>query len=436
MWYKNISQTSNTLKHTGVLLLLLLSCVVLTAAPVYALTNAQQKVFRYGVYAYDSEINTACAAASVGSGSTGNVSTTDSQAAIAKIVIGIAKTDNLGRAGALIGLMVGLTESKLTIYANSNVPLSLTNPAKQAVGSDHDSLGVFQQRISMNWSTISSSPNDKAAVYQLMDPAYNAEAFFGSPSGSNAPSALSKGLQNVSGWQSLDPWVAAQKVQGSGTPDGSNYKVTMPTAQALLNKYWDAATAVPLPVPFTGGSTSPTGAAPISNSTCTASTTCTSTGTGVTTLSPVRQNAICFAQKEYEQWKSGALTPGDSFHKYSQGRDENWCADFVSWVYNQAQYPIDANAKDGNVPAVVSIQAAGAKNDRFHYNSAAGYTPRPGDIAIHGTSHTNLVTAVSGSAITLIGGNQVTSDFKTSSVSQYNITSSTDDGITGYVSPD
>lgn len=198
-----------------------------------------------------------------------SVDTTDAQAANAKAIIGIAKTEKLDKPGALIGLIVGIVESGLKVYANSNVPLSLNNPNKQATGSNFDSLGVFQQRVSQDWSTISNDKNNKATVDQLMNPAYNAEAFFGSPPGSSAPKQLSKGLQNHTDWASKDPWVAAQDTQISaydGHPRrennfssvyGGNYKDALGRAQALLTQYYDSAPAIPLPVPLTGGSATP-----------------------------------------------------------------------------------------------------------------------------------------------------------------------------------
>ncbi len=176
----------------------------------------------------------------------------------AKTIIGIAKTEKLGKAGALIGLMVGLAESGLRNLANSNVPVSLDNPNQQGVGSDHDSVGIFQQRPSTGWSTIAggaAADNNKDAVWQIMTPAYAAEAFFGSPQGASAPSAISKGLQNISGWQSLPPQVAAQKVQGSADSSGSNYARQQNQAQVLLDQNWDSAPAVKLPVAISGGST-------------------------------------------------------------------------------------------------------------------------------------------------------------------------------------
>ena len=168
----------------------------------------------------------------------------------AETIIGVAKTENLGQPGALIGLMVGLDESGLRSLANQNVPLSEGSPLKQGDGSNGTSLGIFQQQIVDNWSTYSSNLNDLNAINQLMTPAYSVEAFFGSPPGTNTSSALEKGLQNVIGWQTDQPWVAAQAVQRSGTASGSNYKNQMATAQSLLNSLWTSSQPVPLPVPF------------------------------------------------------------------------------------------------------------------------------------------------------------------------------------------
>jgi hypothetical protein len=253
--------------------------VILMVAPsaASALTASQVDVFNSGVYYFNTEEDTLvdfCGTGDPGAGAGGGGSTAPpSQITIdnAKIVIGVAKTDNLGKQGALIGLMVGLTESSLTNLPNQEVPVSETAPNKQSdAKGDWDSVGIMQQRVSTGWSTLapaadSSTQNDKvasrtysnshpAAVFQLMTPAYAAEAFFGAPAGSDAPRPLNTvGLQNISGWQSLQPWVAAQKVQNSGTADGSNYRAQAAKAQSLLNQYWDSSDPVPLPVPLSGG---------------------------------------------------------------------------------------------------------------------------------------------------------------------------------------
>jgi hypothetical protein len=102
-------------------------------------------------------------------------------------------------------LMVALTESSLLNQANSNVPESLAIP-NDKVGSDHNSVGLFQQQVGM-WGTAS----------ELMDPVTASKKFFAALK--NAPSG--------------DPWVRAQKVQKSAFPDGSNYQANWGRAQAI-----------------------------------------------------------------------------------------------------------------------------------------------------------------------------------------------------------
>jgi hypothetical protein len=239
-------------------------------------TRTQSNMYQQNILYYD--IASSCGSIGEIDTSSTNVSLSSSEAANAQTIIGIAKTDNVGQAGALIGLMVGLTESGLKDYANSTVPLSLTNPNAQAVGDNGASLGVFQQQITDNWSTISSDPNNAAAVNQLMTPSYEAEAFFGSPPNSNANSALSKGLLNVSGWQNMSPWLAAQAVQRSAYSDGSNYEAELSQAQSLLSQYYSSAPAIALPVALnTQSSSSNSSTAALE---CTSSTKCQNGATG------------------------------------------------------------------------------------------------------------------------------------------------------------
>ena len=72
---------------------------------------------------------------------------------------------------------------------------------------DRDSVGLFQQRPSSGWGSVE----------QIMDPAYAARAFYGGP---NSPTpGRTRGLLNISGWQSMELTVAAQRVQISAHPD-------------------------------------------------------------------------------------------------------------------------------------------------------------------------------------------------------------------------
>ncbi|MDT0181492.1 M23 family metallopeptidase [Microbacterium sp. ARD31] len=127
--------------------------------------------------------------------------------------------EGVGRQGVLIGLMAALTESTLRMLANAAHPTSLGMP-NDGVGSDHDSLGLFQMRPTSGWGTVE----------ELMDPDYQVRAFFGGPEGPNFPSPA--GLLEIAGWQSADPGSAAQAVERSAFPD--RYQDYQPVAEAIL----------------------------------------------------------------------------------------------------------------------------------------------------------------------------------------------------------
>ena len=357
---------------------------------------------------------TACDGSGLGNNNP-SVTASEFQKQNAETIIGIAKTDCLDQAAALIGLMVGMDESSLTNDANENVPLSEQNPNKEGDGDNGTSLGVFQQQIADNWSTISSNVNDTNAIAQLMTPAYAAEAFFGSPPGANVPTALQKGLQNISGWESMPPWVAAEAVQHSATLDGSNYEIFVPQATSLLSQYWTDSPAIPLPI--TGVASSSTGgSADTTTDDCLISAiSCGNSSTPVATSSKdsssVGQAVVCIAEQQLDLWTAGAMTAGfranntNSYSKYDIGGD----------------------------------------NTLFSYHAVGSYTPQPGDLAIHYDPtqtepyfHINIVVAVDGQTITLIGGDQGSEVPDNNIVSKYQDIGSAGisaDKIIGYVSP-
>lgn len=130
-------------------------------------------------------------------------------------VMASADRHGVGELGKLIGVMTALDESDLYMYANAAHPLSLTLPHDR-VGSDKNSLGLFQQRLQW-WGT----GTEDERVQQLMDPGKSADLFF-------------EALQRVVGWEKMFPWQACQAVQRSGTPDGSNYHARLGQAQAAI----------------------------------------------------------------------------------------------------------------------------------------------------------------------------------------------------------
>ncbi|WP_155830230.1 hypothetical protein [Glycomyces tenuis] len=101
----------------------------------------------------------------------------------------------LDRQAWAVALATAMQESKFRNYANVNVPESYDYPY-QAEGSDHDSVGLFQQRPSSGWGSVE----------ELMDPKTSADKFYNS-------------LENVNGWKDMPVTVAAQTVQVSAFPD-------------------------------------------------------------------------------------------------------------------------------------------------------------------------------------------------------------------------
>ncbi|RXZ70302.1 M23 family metallopeptidase [Agromyces albus] len=138
----------------------------------------------------------------------------------ATIMTVAGRTAGVGREGVIIALMAALTESTLRMLANPSAYPESLGFSNDGVGSDHDSLGLFQMRHASGWGTIA----------ELMDPEYQALAFFGGPSGPNGGSP--RGLLDIPGWQFLDPGEAAQAVEVSAYPD--RYQNYQPVAEAIV----------------------------------------------------------------------------------------------------------------------------------------------------------------------------------------------------------
>ncbi|WP_115787452.1 C40 family peptidase [Arthrobacter silvisoli] len=128
------------------------------------------------------------------------------QMAVARDYVSIGRQLGVPREGQIIAIMMALQESSLRVLANVNVPASLSYP-HDGVGSDHDSLGTAQQRPAAGWGSVA----------QLMDPAYNVQAFYGGPASPNHGSP--PGLLDIQGWQTMSKGQAAQAVQVSAFPE-------------------------------------------------------------------------------------------------------------------------------------------------------------------------------------------------------------------------
>ena len=121
-----------------------------------------------------------------------------------------AKDFSLSSKGAMIGVATALVESgdPLKMFANAKVPGSLAF-RHDAVGSDHDSVGLFQQRQA-GWGTLA----------ERMDPYKSAGLFY--------KAMLSK----FPGWEAMSPGAVAQGVQVSAFP--TRYATKMDRALSLV----------------------------------------------------------------------------------------------------------------------------------------------------------------------------------------------------------
>ncbi len=109
----------------------------------------------------------------------------------ARTIISVGRTLGVSDYGLVIALAAAMQESSLR---NLNY-------------GDLDSLGLFQQRPSTGWGTPA----------QVTDPVYASRLFFGGPSNPNK--GYTRGLLDISGWQSMTVTQAAQAVQISAYPD-------------------------------------------------------------------------------------------------------------------------------------------------------------------------------------------------------------------------
>jgi LysM repeat protein len=116
---------------------------------------------------------------------------TAEMAANARTIISVGRSLGVSDYGLVIALAAAMQESSLR---NLNY-------------GDRDSLGLFQQRPSTGWGTPA----------QVTDPVYASRLFFGGPSNPNK--GKTRGLLDISGWQSMTVTQAAQAVQRSAYPN-------------------------------------------------------------------------------------------------------------------------------------------------------------------------------------------------------------------------
>jgi LysM repeat protein len=119
--------------------------------------------------------------------SSGGSSMNDEMRANAAVIVQVGRSLGVSDYGIVIALATAMQESSL----------------RNLSWGDRDSVGLFQQRPSTGWGTVE----------ELTDPARAAYLFFEGRSG------YTRGLLDISGWESMPLTQAAQRVQISAYPD-------------------------------------------------------------------------------------------------------------------------------------------------------------------------------------------------------------------------
>ena len=144
----------------------------------------------------------------------------------------------------------------------------------------------------------------------------------------------------------------------------------------------------------------------------------------------------CEAAKEWNTWQSEPTNHPALLSSYTDGAPyEEWCADFVSYVYREAGYPFTGGEANGWDES----NANNVQNMGFTMHSPANYTPKPGDVAYFDYSGGHVEIVVSGGKTpTFVYGNSGTID-PTTGNGQMEANTKTSDGSLGslvyYLSP-
>ncbi|WP_238012002.1 hypothetical protein KZZ52_52630 [Dactylosporangium sp. AC04546] len=112
----------------------------------------------------------------------------------AATIVRQGRAQGMPQRALVVAVATAMQESDLYNVASKAVPSSLQLP-HEGLSTDHDSVGLFQQRASQGWGTVP----------QLMDPAHSAMLFYSA-------------LAQVRGWERMSVTAAAQAVQKSAFP--------------------------------------------------------------------------------------------------------------------------------------------------------------------------------------------------------------------------
>lgn len=120
------------------------------------------------------------------------------------------------------------------------------------------------------------------------------------------------------------------------------------------------------------------------------------------------QKVACYAVKQWINWTTEPNNHQNLLNEYTADAPyEEWCADFVSYVYQEAGYPFS----NGNYDGWNENIASDIVNQGFSVDSSAGYQAQPGDVGYfdYPGGHVEIVVS-GGKTPTFIYGNSATID--------------------------
>lgn len=130
-----------------------------------------------------------------------------------------------------------------------------------------------------------------------------------------------------------------------------------------------------------------------------------------TGLSSAQRKVLALARQEYQRNPVGYDA---TVMKYTEGFRESWCADFISWVFEQAGTPfVHPDTDYWRIPGVQTLAAYYQKEDVYH-EIGDGYVPNLGDVAFYfgetpdgdSAEHVAMILEVRGNTLVTIGGNE------------------------------
>jgi hypothetical protein len=144
----------------------------------------------------------------------------------------------------------------------------------------------------------------------------------------------------------------------------------------------------------------------------------------------------CYAVKEWQTWQTGNPSHKALLTTYTDGAPyEEWCADFVSYIYKEAGYPFVNGEADGWDESNANL----VQTQGFTQHDPSNYTPVVGDVAFFDYTGGHVEIVISGGPHpTFVYGNSAIID-PTTGNGQMEANTITKDGSLGslvyYLSP-